>query len=39
MRGAAVAMTAGPSVVMTSDGLAQRVRQTILDGVEDPRTG
>jgi hypothetical protein len=39
MIGAAVAMTAGPSVVIISDGLAQTLRQTILNVVEDPRTG
>lgn len=32
-------MTAGPSVVITSDGLAQTRRQTILDVIEDPRAG
>jgi len=39
MIGAAVAMTAGPGVVITWDGLAHTLRQTILDVVEDPRTG
>jgi|GEM_PF-5847882 hypothetical protein len=38
MIGAAVAMTTGSSVVITSDGLAQRLRQTILE-VDAPRTG